>query len=370
MLLPVPIPTVDPGPDWANNLYNCLYSVVDAHDHSSNSGVQVTPSGLNINSDLTFQNNNATNLRSDRYTPQSAPLALPTDLNCVYVSGVDLWYNDGNGNQIKLTSGGLVNATSSGISSGTATASFVSGTLVVDSNTNTPADIKAGHYLMGDDTTDGFFVTIQPPTLTGSYDLTLPAIPGSAAVLQIDTSGNITANNNLPGTITIQSGSSLSSSSLIIGAAGPTLTANGTTLVLPNGVQPGTSAGATLIGESSDTLGIANSLGTTSFPIVVSASPSTSGLKIVRGGVTATGSISGGEGFSVTAGPTGQFNITFSPGFVGGDHPIVVANVNQSSAGYCTTTSSGSTATIYVWNSSGSAANIAFTFIAIGQRSA
>src|ERR1700721_1530884 len=118
MNLPVPVPTQDPGPDWANNLYACLFNVLDQHNHSSGNGVQINPSGLNLNADVSFLTNNATNLRSTRYLSQGAPLSGAADLGCVYVSGGELFYNDIAGNQVKITSGGTVNATSSGIASG------------------------------------------------------------------------------------------------------------------------------------------------------------------------------------------------------------------------------------------------------------
>jgi hypothetical protein len=193
MNLPVPIPTVDAGPDWAQQIYNCLYSILDQHNHSPGNGVQIAPNGLNISSDLSFLSNNATNLRSSRYVAQSAPLSGATDVGCVYVSGLDLYYNDISGNHVRMTSGGTVNATSSGISSGTATAGFVSGTLVVDQATNTPGNIQAGSYLLGNNTVGSDFITISPSgTITANYTLTVPAAPPSVtSFLQMDTSGNI-----------------------------------------------------------------------------------------------------------------------------------------------------------------------------------
>src|ERR1700677_1577034 len=130
------VPTVgqDQGPDWANNL-NADLGILDQHNHSSGQGVQITPSGLNINMDLPFNSNNATLLNTVRFNNLSAPLAgTAPNLGCIYEAQNELYYNDGVGNSVKMTSGGSVNATTSGISSGTATASFVGGVLVVDSN--------------------------------------------------------------------------------------------------------------------------------------------------------------------------------------------------------------------------------------------
>lgn len=93
-----------------------------------------------------------------------------------------------------MTTGGSVNATSSGISSGTATASFVSSVLVVNSATNTPANIQAGSILIGNNTAGSNFVTLQPQNALGSsYNLTLPTIPASQNIMTLDASGNMSA---------------------------------------------------------------------------------------------------------------------------------------------------------------------------------
>ena len=192
MLLPIPVVGVDPGPDWAANINNCL-TLIDQHNHSPGFGVQITPNGLNINSDLSFGGNNAVALRSSRYNVQGSLLAGPLDLGCTYVSGVDLYYNDVNGNHIQITAGGSVNATSSGISSGTASASFSAGVLIVDANVNTPANIRGASILLGNNSAGTGFVTLSPPSSVGTgYTLTLPRIPPSTvSFITMDTSGNM-----------------------------------------------------------------------------------------------------------------------------------------------------------------------------------
>lgn len=192
---------------------NSNWAAVDGHDHSPGKGVQVTPAGIDITTDLAFNGNNATLLRSSRYSPQTVALALPADLGCTYVAGVDLYYNDLNGNQIQLTAGGSVNATSSGISDGTATASFVSGVLVVDSDVATPANIQVGSVLLGNNVANSHFLTLSPPTaMAADFSLVLPALPAASSFVTLDASGNfgasihtasgITGSNIAPGTIT------------------------------------------------------------------------------------------------------------------------------------------------------------------------
>ena len=182
---------VDSGLVWEQSL-NSNSGVTDIHNHTPGYGVQIPPQGLNINSDLPFGNNNATLLRSVNFSVQPSPLALPTDIGCLYVTGSDLWFNDEVGNQIQITAGGLVNATSSGISSGSATASFVASVLVVNAAANTPANIQAGSILLGNNVANSKFLTLSPPAAMGSnFSLTLPNIPGVTSIMTIDTSGNM-----------------------------------------------------------------------------------------------------------------------------------------------------------------------------------
>jgi len=190
MNLPVPNVGQDPGPDWANNI-NASLSILDLHNHTAGFGVQIPPAGLNINTSLTFQNNQATNLQAVMFTPQTAL----TTLNSLYVVGVDLYFNDGSGDPaIQITKGGSVNATSSGIVSGTASAGFISGVLVVDSASLTPANIQAGSILFGNNVASSNFVTVQAPaSLASDYSLTLPLVPAVTSFMQIDASGNMSA---------------------------------------------------------------------------------------------------------------------------------------------------------------------------------
>jgi hypothetical protein len=191
MMLPVPVPTVDPGPDWANNLYACLYSQIDAHDHSAGKGVQIQPDGLDISGNLTFQGNSATNLLTSSYSTQSAPLSTATYPYAVYVSGGNLYYNSAS-TAIQITTPTAVNATSSGISSPPASASFVSGTLVVNENTNTPGNIAVGSVEIGANVAGSDYITISSPSSTSSYTITLPvALPTSTALVTETTSGQM-----------------------------------------------------------------------------------------------------------------------------------------------------------------------------------
>lgn len=192
MSLVLPTTGIDSGLTWEESV-NTNSGILDGHNHSVGSGVQINPSGININTDLPFNGFNAISERSTRFNAQTSPISLPADIGCIYVSGVDLYYNDVDGNQIRITSGGTVNATSSGISSGSATASFSSSVLVIDSASNTPANIKCASILMGNTGVSGSdYLTLSPPSaLSSNYSIVLPPLPAQTNVMTLDTSGNM-----------------------------------------------------------------------------------------------------------------------------------------------------------------------------------
>lgn len=197
MLLPVPVVGVEPGPDWAQDLNGCM-AVIDQHDHSAGSGVPVTPSGLNISSDLSFLNNNGVAFRSVRFQTQISLLALPTDLGCLYRNGADLYYNDGLGNQVRITQSGAVAGSPGSISNlvAPASASYVSGssTFVWQSDANKPANMDAASYIFRNFVTNSKGLTLSPPAAMGAdYSLVLPQLPVSQKIMSLDASGNISA---------------------------------------------------------------------------------------------------------------------------------------------------------------------------------
>lgn len=363
-------PTVgqQPGPTWAENINNDLITI-DAHDHSSNNGVPVTPAGLSINADLSFISNNAINLRSSRYLSQSL-FTLASDNQSFYVSGVDAFYRDGNGNNIRLTqSGGIAGSPGSitGLVS-PASVTYVPGTpaFVFQSDSNKAANLDAGSVTIRKLTASSPGITVAAPSaLAANYTLTLPsAPPGSSAVLQMDSAGNVTANNNLP---------NIASNSVQIGISpGTPLTYEplfGNIIINGGGIQPNSSGNAVLQSFGDDRTLVANSSGGQSLPLVVSAAPTTHGLMIVRGGIVSNTPTST-EGYSLFSHPvSGIYNIIFSTPFT--DTPAITANITDNGVvGFVTlqnlNTSSFTAITEKFPGPSPQDAN--FTFIAIGQR--
>lgn len=197
MSLTIPIVSREPGPTYAVDI-NTSLSLIDSHNHTSGQGVQIPSSGLNINADLSFTGNNATNLRSSRYSSQGAVLSTPSDVGCVYLVGVDLYCNDGNGNNIRITqSGGLAgtNGSISGLTSpASATYVAVNSTFVWQSGVNIAATMDMRNAILRNASAGSKGLTLSPPAaMAADSTITFPNIPVAKSFMTIDASGNIEA---------------------------------------------------------------------------------------------------------------------------------------------------------------------------------
>lgn len=201
MGLPVPGVGLTTGPQWATDLDNCL-ALIDQHDHTPGHGVQITPSGLNINTALNFQNNSAINLSIAQFTTQ---LAQPNSLTSLYSFDIngDLYWNDGAGNKIQITaSGGVVGAPGNIINLlPPASVTYFPGTqtlVFLANGSGTPMTLDAGSIIIRDLNTpfNGVTLGVQSP-LTAPYNLFLPpagtgGIPVSQeSFVTIDTSNQL-----------------------------------------------------------------------------------------------------------------------------------------------------------------------------------
>lgn len=199
MSMPIPGVGLTDGPQWASDL-NASLNILDSHDHTPGYGVPITVAGLNINADLPIGANNITGVRSLRMNVQAAPLATASDLGCVYVSGVDLYYNDELGNQIQITQSGGLAGTPGSISNlvAPASAAWVSAdaTFVWSTSPAVAAAMDAGtliiRYPGSYPTPSGNYIALQAPAaLATGYALKLPpALPlASGAALTASTAG-------------------------------------------------------------------------------------------------------------------------------------------------------------------------------------
>lgn len=214
------IPTVggDASPNWALELNQSL-STIDQHNHSAGSGVPINPNGININAALTFQNNFATNLAGLTLTAQGSTPANGT----VYMSGNDLYYNNGAGLNIQLTnSSGIVGSPGSisGLTS-PASATYSSGTqtFIWQSGASIAANMDFGAAVMRNLSPNSTFaLTLSPPAALGSnYSIVLPVLPASQKIMTLDNSGNMSAPYGVDGSSII-----ISSNTILVGPQGIT----------------------------------------------------------------------------------------------------------------------------------------------------
>lgn len=218
------LPTVSStlGPDWAT-LLNAALSLVDSHDHSSGEGVKITPAGMNISTNLSFNDFYATDVGSLRLTSLGANLATPSDIGCFYNVNGNLWWNNDAGAQVQITSGGSVIAASDGIARAFSRTAVASNTIISAAATTSYYDV---------DTTTG--VTFTLPAAN--------AVTAGRFYEFKDTTGNASANNitiNRAGADTIDGATSVV---VDVNYAGRRLISDGTSkwassYIFPNKVQ-------------------------------------------------------------------------------------------------------------------------------------
>lgn len=189
------------SPSWALIL-NANFTTLDQHNHAPGSGVPITPAGLNISSDLSFLQNNATNLRTARFSPISLGSLTGADTDCILVSGVDFYVVDGNGNQIRLTQSGGIAGTPGSISglASPASATYVAltDTFVWQSGSNIAANMDAATYILrypstGYPSPSGDYIALQAPSsLASGFAITFPAaLPSVNSFLTINSAGQL-----------------------------------------------------------------------------------------------------------------------------------------------------------------------------------
>ena len=104
------------GPQWATDL-NTSIDAVDGHDHSTNKGIRITPAAINISADLEFNDNSATELKNIIFSTATAA----TTSYSVYQASGNLYWRNGAGTAVQITTGSAVNAGAGSISGMTGT---------------------------------------------------------------------------------------------------------------------------------------------------------------------------------------------------------------------------------------------------------
>lgn len=210
MNLSIPTVGVDIGPTYAYQI-NTSLSLIDSHNHSPGSGVPITPSGININAMLTFNDNPATNLEYAGFAVQASASTALQSLSVAPTSSInELWYTDSNGTQTQITANGAVNATIGSLPG----ESYAAGTFtwVQGNGSTTPANFDIGGITIRPTTagtTNG--VILQPNgSIASQYTLSLPLIPAAKNLVSITTGGVIAADVNVDNSTLNFSGTVLS----------------------------------------------------------------------------------------------------------------------------------------------------------------
>lgn len=206
MSLDLPVPTVTLGPEWAEQL-NAALEFIDAHDHTAGKGRLITSAALNINDDVALNNHNLTLARSYNMANLTSPIALPADLRSLYAVNGELYFNDGDGNQIQITDAGGLNASTIGGIGGdygppaAVNYSSISKSYIFYQNSTSGlrGKLDSADILLRDDVVGANAITLKSPTsLAAAYDFRFPnALPGSTQPLLISSAGDVD-----PGTIT------------------------------------------------------------------------------------------------------------------------------------------------------------------------
>lgn len=194
LTLPVVGPLGTQGPDWANQV-NAALNQIDSHDHSSGKGKQITPSGININQTFSLNSNQLAEVASialDNLGTQ------PTAANLIYEFGGELFYNDINGAQVQITSGGAINISSIGTITGdystsSADLTYIDAakTFIFKQNATTTAEVNCGPIKIYRNTPGSPYAQIQQDaTQAGNIDWTLPpSYPASTLPIKASSSG-------------------------------------------------------------------------------------------------------------------------------------------------------------------------------------
>jgi hypothetical protein len=312
-------------------------SIIDTHNHTPGQGVQIPPSGLNINTNLSLQNNSLVNVNSIEYL--GAVLGTPTILS-TYTNGTDLFYKDVSGNSIQLTKAGGPNAGTGNIQNlpstpiGGAGISWVNSTstfqFLLDAGT-VGANIESGSIVLrypgSYPTPTGNFVALHvSSSLTSGYNLTFPAaLPSVLSFVQMDTGGNL-SNLTTVGGITgsnIQSNVALAGNvtigtSLTIGATTP-ITISGANLVIP-GFNLGSSSNSILTTTGPNQLLVGNATGSSLRSAILfqptnAISGATNTFAALFGTINSGGATIAGIGFSCTRTGVGLYTISFDQAF-------------------------------------------------------
>lgn len=208
MNLTLPVPTVTIGPDWAEEL-NTAIEDIDAHDHTSGNGRPITTAALNIDNELQMNGYRLQNIPSLQVNELLAAVSGVGYENSISSQAGDLWWTNGAGVPVQITSGGSIISTPTSLE-------------------NVQYDSIAADVIIG--AGDSYVFLDVDTTAVRNITLPLAASVSAGRIYMIHDKDLNSETNN----ITI----SASGSDTIDGAASVTVNSNGATImVVGNGVN-------------------------------------------------------------------------------------------------------------------------------------
>lgn len=98
------------GQDYATLVSNAL-TAISAHTHTGapTDGKQISSAGININANLSVNNNDLTNVNALRFTNNSGVLVSSFDVNEFYVVNGNVYFNNAGGTAVQITAGSSLN---------------------------------------------------------------------------------------------------------------------------------------------------------------------------------------------------------------------------------------------------------------------
>lgn len=179
MGIPIDVVSVTPGPSWAVDL-ELSKNIIDAHTHVSGAGVPVPTAGLNINASIPMGGFGLSNAGlmglGNQLTTSSG------SVNFLYAFGGNLYWNQGSGVPIQLTTTTGINVSGIGGITGLAgttgawTYSAALTTFIGTADTGKSAAVDAGALTIREtNVLNANGVRFKSPSgLAAGYDLTLP----------------------------------------------------------------------------------------------------------------------------------------------------------------------------------------------------
>jgi len=201
----MPDPEETPGPEWAQGINEAISALSEVVALGA-IGMQISNEFINITENLDLNGFNLVEAGSVELEAQGSTLASS---GSIYRVGGDLYYNNGAGTPVQITSGTALSATSlGGITGMTGTPASVDydgiDTFFFEQDVNTPAAMSLGPTRIRRPVSAGAGVTLEVSnSITSDYTLLIPpAPPVATAFLTMNGSGELAYSPPVNGGIT------------------------------------------------------------------------------------------------------------------------------------------------------------------------